>query len=799
MKNQKWESLQEEIKFEIITNIKCIETREAFLDYYVNSYVFPIINDRNVYEREYLGWKYLISVFNNKSIEDLNWNFICEVYNFDLLNTLYYCESLNANQDSLINKAYKEKEKRKNVLGAKNFYKVICEFFKYLAYSPLYCDRMNVLEIKNYLHLLTEIKKSKVKRSIPLYAQEVLSNYPPCCHYNNLIPIKHANETGDEETQSNFHVRTDSKFVKDILYSYLLTFNSDQLYGRHLRVFMYYFNESLGDSNVKEQWRFDEKLFTKQYQYFKDLQDPLYGKLIVNSELKELLVQFYRYLVYSNKKLSNFVLLPTSFKEAILSKSFYRYFEQGYNFVYYNPLEGLPVCNKFCIIPNNYSFNSAHNSNQSWIGVDLEDVSLKFQEDIKEFIWNSNSNIKTNTQYLYKIKQFLNLWEEFNKAVFPFKRYEGNKIFSSEFLWEYRSQEELEANTGTSLKGVLKGIRKFLIFYKERYKVTDSDLKILNLKGLEVKTGGQPLTQNDSNKIYKEFENLSNIRTNGELYTIVFEIFILTNLRIGEILNLRRECIVNEYSDGTGDISYVSKNSNKEYVTQRVSSNIINLIKKAIRITQPVVQPNRIISNYIFIEEYHSSRIKHNKRINFSKYFSNIIEKLRPTLEVKEGYHPYNVRHTFIDNAYKEGIKKNLSINEIALITGNSYKTANQYYRKHNDIEFYVEAMAKVTFSDVDIKGNILLEETKQMQNLVKENLGHCGSDTCIFEIGECLLCRHFVTFVNRIPNFENLIQKYNSDIENTNNYLEIEELNIQKKLLGKYLSEMYKIKLVRG
>ena len=796
MKSQKWESLQEEIKFEIITNIKYVETREAFLDYYVNSYVFPIINDRNTYEREYLGWKYLISVFNNKSIEDMNWNFICEIYNFDLLNTLYHCESLNANQDSLINKAYKEKKKRKNVLGAKKFYKVICEFFKYLAYSPLYCDKVNGLEIKKYLHLLTEIKKSKVKRSIPLYAQEVLSNYPPGCHYNHLIPIKHANEKDDEETQTNFHVRTDNKFVKDILYSYLLTFNSDQLYRRHLRVFMYYFNESLGDANGKERWRFDENLFTKQYQYFKDLQDPLYGKLIVNSELKELLVQFYRYLVYSNKKLSDFVLLPTSFKEAILSKNFYRYFEQGYNFVYYNPLEDLPACNKFCIIPNNYSFNSAHNSNQSWIGVDLEDVSLKFQEDIKEFIWNSNSNIKTNTQYLYKIKQFLKSWEDFNKTMFPFERYEGNKIFSSEFLWEYRSQEELESNTSTSLKGVLKGIRKFLIFYKERYKVTDSDLKILNLKGLEVKTGGQPLTPNDSNKIYKEFENLSNIRKNGELYTIVFEIFILTNLRIGQILNLRRECIVNEYSDGTGDISYVSKNSNKEYVTQRISSNIINLIKKAIRITQPVVQPNRIISNYIFIEEYQSSRIKHNKRINFSKCFSDIIEKLKPTLEVKEGYHPYNVRHTFIDNAYKEGIKKNLSISEIALITGNSYKTANHYYRKHNDIDLYVEAMAKVTFSDVDIKGNILLEETEQIQNLVKGNLGQCESSTCIFEIGECLLCKHFVTFVNRIPNFENLIQKYNSDIENTNNYLEIEELNIQKKLLGKYLSEMYKIKL---
>ncbi|XKK24360.1 hypothetical protein HFP65_23705 [Bacillus sp. CB62A.1] len=61
----------------------------------------------------------------------------------------------------------------------------------------------------------------------------------------------------------------------------------------------------------------------------------------------------------------------------------------------------------------------------------------------------------------------------------------------------------------------------------------------------------------------------------------------------------------------------------------------------------------------------------------------------------------------------------------MAAITGNSYKTANQYYRMFNEIDLYVEAMAQVTITDVDIHGNILKDDNKILNNNVKGILGN--------------------------------------------------------------------------
>jgi DNA-binding ferritin-like protein (Dps family) len=72
---------------------------------------------------------------------------------------------------------------------------------------------------------------------------------------------------------------------------------------------------------------------------------------------------------------------------------------------------------------------------------------------------------------------------------------------------------------------------------------------------------------------------------------------------------------------------------------------------------------------------------------------------------------------------YKEGTQHGLTLAEMAAITGNSYKTANMYYRKYNEIDLYVEAMANVTITDVDIFGNILDREESDELKIVKNNL----------------------------------------------------------------------------
>jgi len=166
------------------------------------------------------------------------------------------------------------------------------------------------------------------------------------------------------------------------------------------------------------------------------------------------------------------------------------------------------------------------------------------------------------------------------------------------------------------------------------------------------------------------------------------------------------------------------------------------------------------------------------------------LEELSDVLDETD-YKPNNIRHTFINNVYKEGRNKGLSIERICKITGNSYKTANKHYRDNYELLDYLEALNGICISNVDIHGKILKKEVNEIKNKVKDGLGNCVSDGCKFKIGECLRCNNFVTFTNRENNFKKQVKKIDQLIAETKNDDEIEELLAYKKLVVRYLYEI--------
>src|SRR5699024_9963724 len=134
------------------------------------------------------------------------------------------------------------------------------------------------------------------------------------------------------------------------------------------------------------------------------------------------------------------------------------------------------------------------------------------------------------------------------------------------------------------------------------------------------------------------------------------------------------------------------------------------------------------------------------KIVNFAYVFKKVLKKVEDKLENKN-YTVNNLRHTYINNVYKEGAKLNYSLPKLAAITNNGYKTAKMYYRKYNEIELYVEALSGVTLTDVDVNGEIMKGSNTEHKNSVKNDLGKCKESSCVFEAMECLICPHFVTF----------------------------------------------------
>lgn len=747
-----------------------------------------------------LAWILFIISLQGQSIKSLNWDLICKVHNRDYIETLK--EQKNTDKMQNLEKyihfgltAYK----RENVLTGRNMiFKILHDFYAFLYKANRYLHYANIKEIPEYQSLLydsdgisslLERGKGEEKRTY--------GNYPLSSKWKNILQVE-CFANSEKAYKSNYNVNTENKFIRKLIIEFLNSFNDEGVIGRKIiRIFVNHFVKSFGQRVPKGYKDFDEDIFGVQYQYYSEIDEQLRKQEILSEakKLTHLLIAFYRNLVQFIKEKYNIEIFNQKFEQAIYYKYFYKPYEEGYNFVFHNKLESPPEENRFCVLPNIQSLRNTNNRNCSWILVNLEKINQKYREDVKKFIWYADGQFQDNVRYLHKLIKFLDCKMAYDKNYSNVITFKTAKEFPEDFLWEYRGQLELEDMSNGQLRSILKCIRKFLKYYAKKYKITNNDLTIINLKGLYEYKGGSPITEHDQKLIYQEFERNELKKPNGRLYTIAFEIFMFTNLRIGEILNLKRDCMIYKGNGGIS-IQYLSKTSKTERTEQEISKKVAALVTEAIELTNEYTINDDLISEYIFITPYLAQHNNRPKRINFYNYFKSIIKSIGNTLDNKK-YFPYNIRHTFINNVFKEGIESGLSIAEMSMITGNSYKTANMHYRNYNEIDLYVEAMSQVTISDVDINGTILETETESNENLkiVKSDLGKCEENNCVFQLAECLLCNHFVTSVNRIASFEKMIKDISQKIEISTNSIEIEELNIQKKLLGRYLAEMLQIK----
>ena len=752
----------------------------------------------------FIQFVFSISLINK--IDDLNWDFLCYIYN-----NLTLCKDIALNSDTLdnckvIQKKFKSFVKQKNTTGTVKLFYFFSEFYKYVYDLKKYDHLQNIKEIGCYYNNLIKVHKNKHKltKEETKYAnflkKELYSDFPIGSRYQDIITIT----GGDNFEDKNYHIPATNDFIKDIMSKFLDKFKMKAgKYAMGLRIFSHFFIESCNNNIPKSLMDFNDNLFKVQFDYFNNLDSKHEFLKHDKRDPITILLYFYRYIEHLSSTSNESTGLSKQLLNAFELKNFIKYYSKGYKFLYHNKLEDYPPFDKVCLLPTTQSMNNASASNTRPIYYDVSDIDSKYIEDVKDFLWNNDGNTKTMIAHLSNIKSFFKIKQLFDMDYFDFNSAYKLSIseFDDEFLSYYRSVIELDYPNSGGVKSILKVIRKYLQFHRDKYNVTKTHLDILNLKNLEKHKGGTVITDYDIEVIYKEFEKLEKGSDIGRLQTLVFEIFIHTSIRIGSILNLTRDCL--EYhADGTVTLTYLSKTSSKEYVTELVNPPIVKIIEEALSLTESFVSnSNHRLNNYIFVHKYHSNHKYGLKRLDFYNYFKDIVDSVSGSLDFSN-YYPYNIRHTYINNTFKNGTKLGLDINELSAITNISYKTANLYYRDFNDdIALYVEAVSKVRLNDVTVNGEIICNEDENKDNTkpVKDDLGDCKSDSCTLDSGECLSCDSFVTFLNRIPKFEEAILNCDNKIEGTDNPLIKEFYTTQKKLLAAYLAEMIRLDKKRG
>lgn len=743
-----------------------------------------------------ISWYVLSYSLINLKINDISWNNACILYNTNYYDKLIIISDIFDNGDS----------ERKAVVSMIDRINVKKSFDGYYDYKDaiiklyLYLEQNQKLQVFENINEITKYKKYLINEYNIKFCdlndryefnsihKKILNNLPIESRYEYFIQKEYLLQKNKIINKVNFNCNTENYFVKEIIKNFI-----DEVYridnaphNRLLKVFCYYIGASLDQYLVRQEKDINYNILRNQYKFFDNFDLPdLEDKNEINSKtLTLILIQFYRFI--ANKYELNF---REQELYALKCKNIHKILREDYEVLLFNPNESIPITNKFCIIQSEYTMLNAAQTNNNYF-IDLTNLDEMTQKDLKNFLWYSHHKIKHRFNSIPVIIYFLQFKKEYYKFFYKGMKKENECRYKIDenMLYLYMDKIHEEYDKNNTKKYIITQIRRYLKFHESVYKMKESYYEIISLKGLSDYDGGNPITDNDLKVIYNAVREEENINSKIKIYRIAFEISLLTNLRIGEVLSLKRDCIIDKNT-----IKYLSKVSEKNYIHHTLNEEAIELLSEAIKITENILDES-FISEYIFIEKSSTNFSERIKKIDFYLFFKKIIEKNINKLE-NRNYRPYNLRHTYINNVYEEGVKNNLSLSEIALIAGNSFDTAKRYYRKANDYEIYVETLAKIKLTDTNIIGNIIKANNNELNKPVRENLGSCIGDNCNFDLAECLMCKHFVTFTNRIDAFEKRIKKVNGLLEKCNDEIEKGNLLCEKRLLSKYLLALLKAK----
>ena len=103
-----------------------------------------------------------------------------------------------------------------------------------------------------------------------------------------------------------------------------------------------------------------------------------------------------------------------------------------------------------------------------------------------------------------------------------------------------------------------------------------------------------------------------------------------------------------------------------------------------------------------------------------------------------------------------------------------------------------LEASNKVIIGDVNLQGQIIKKVPDNIEikeNLVSDECGYCSAETCnVFSELSCMLCKDFVTTLNRKPYFEEQLKLIDSIIKTKELPHDKKDLINRKRLILGYL-----------
>lgn len=581
----------------------------------------------------------------------------------------------------------------------------------------------------------------------------------------------------------------ENKFIYNLLKDF---FYWDTTKALRYKKFFTLFKESLGDNflSIADINDFNINVFIYQYNFFRDR--------FIKSDMP-IFKSFYVFL-FTRFNYTGITYIDGIDLVMISRNDFASLYDSGFRLVAYNPVEQFPSHDKWLIMPNGFEHNSTTIHSESYIKLDFSPLKYDVYKDyLKQWFWEEHVAINVKSREVKHIIVFLNF-------IYKLRKEHNAQAFTSSFNDLYISTEEVFTymnyllstySKATTRNHYIYPISKFLRFLNENKFAEIEPACFVHLvhKYKPNPKGGVDIPDNELIALEKHLRDKSNNSYANMLFYAIFHLALSTEFRISQITNLTVDCIHETMKEGQYIIKSNTKVSNGDVVEQHISAYTKRHLDSIINFTQSVRHscPNEKIRNYIFLNNPRTGVYKVVNETGFNSYLSFSCTEIG-----LKKYYSGNLRDTYMTKAKEYALHNGLSIFELSSLTKHkNIETTNNHY-VNEKIRDYLEATHSIVIGDVDIKGTILkdLEKTMPKENIVDDGCGYCNNESCnLFNNLDCPMCNGFIVTLDRIPYYEEKIDKINLKIENETIVHEKEHLRTLKRLYLAYLEKLYELK----
>lgn len=558
----------------------------------------------------------------------------------------------------------------------------------------------------------------------------------------------------------------------------------------------YDFMRSTEEFTINSLGDIDSKLFWHQINFFKHFYET--DKKKKERALKNV-CRFYRWLLTKHSEHDFFVNSTNLTYELIFNNIFFKYVNSNAYFTTLTNSEDLGDKSNIVFILRNFQNKSTRLVKNTHFVLNTEALTTSYYRKIlNKYIQTSTipSLFLKNGQTQYII-DVLHLIEQ-TKAYKGYPDPDSTKLCTCEAIMirDYFKVSNPDLAL-SSLNTKIGSIRRFFQ-WAQRYNYLTFDPTFFDYLSQYEEPNqfrGNAIPDDDIKKLSDTFLKLCKEDQTYKLYYAIFLILIETEFRISQICNLTVSSIQPTLKNDQFLLYSNTKTSNGKKTTQPICMSTKKILESVINDTEQL--RNNVLQdsykNHIFLYQTHVGNvIKGVDRHKFLTVFQTVCNKAGTKL-----YNTRHLRDTHMTKAFEFIMRNGKSDLEMGVLSRHKRIDTTKSHYIEVELTKMLESTYKVTLGNRDITQRSHILDTlpnnlNENETLVENGCGHCIAKTCNM-IGSlpCLICKDFVTTINRKPYFIKMISYFDEVLESSTIRHEIEDLTLMKTLYINWLREI--------